>query len=494
MSESHVESSSTAEVALKKAPLDEVMMAMDVVDTLRHRQNLVARELASDERERRLIARLKEIYRNQGIDVPEHILAEGVRALEEDRFVYRPPKPGLRVALAKMYIERGRWGKRAAAVAAVVIVLVFGNWFFFERPQSNRLEAAVVEVNEHINGNEEAINQLAQRIASARDSLAKAVSVAPDSVRSVVLARQSVVNQSLNNAEARVDAARNVGLEPNITVDDYEDIARRLNEQLSNQTQFIEEANRVVHEAENGVAEIGNLAVVGDKTALALADIERNHSDSQILQVATRIVGRIQTALSRGDSSAAQEQLALLTSLNTLPAALDSEYAAVAGMSEQDEAAAKAKQLGDNGVRALRNGDVRAANAALDELRNLKDQLEQEYTIRVVSRPNEMSAVWREDTAGRGVKNYYLIVEAIGDDGEAMTMPITSEEDQSTVNTKIWGVRVSEDVYNYVYDDKSSDGIVDDNVVAVKKRGHLRPAYEIPGHDPDTAPGAITRW
>ena len=33
----------------EKAPLNDVMLAMDVVDTLRHNQNLVTRELSEDE-------------------------------------------------------------------------------------------------------------------------------------------------------------------------------------------------------------------------------------------------------------------------------------------------------------------------------------------------------------------------------------------------------------------------------------------------------------
>ena len=39
-----------AETATASAPLDDIMLAMDVVDTLRHREHLVARELAEDAR------------------------------------------------------------------------------------------------------------------------------------------------------------------------------------------------------------------------------------------------------------------------------------------------------------------------------------------------------------------------------------------------------------------------------------------------------------
>ncbi len=65
------------------APLDDVMMAMDVVDTLRHAEKLVERELSSDERARQLKERLRQIYTSQGLAVSDRILDEGVAALED---------------------------------------------------------------------------------------------------------------------------------------------------------------------------------------------------------------------------------------------------------------------------------------------------------------------------------------------------------------------------------------------------------------------------
>ena len=49
------------------APLDEVMLAMDVVDTLRHRQDLAVRELGTDAKERQLIDKLRDIYKRSYI-------------------------------------------------------------------------------------------------------------------------------------------------------------------------------------------------------------------------------------------------------------------------------------------------------------------------------------------------------------------------------------------------------------------------------------------
>ena len=113
------------------APLDELMLAMDVVDTLRHEQRLVARELALGDRDGRLIERLREIYAGQGIDVPDDVLVQGVRALREQRFAYAGPRPGLRRSLEVAYVTRGRWARyffagvvAAAMVAVAAIALV----------------------------------------------------------------------------------------------------------------------------------------------------------------------------------------------------------------------------------------------------------------------------------------------------------------------------------------------------------------------------------
>ena len=70
--------------------LDDLMLAMDVVDTLRHDQRLVERELSDDASDDALIKRLREVYKGQGIEVPDRILEEGVKALHEKRFSYKP--------------------------------------------------------------------------------------------------------------------------------------------------------------------------------------------------------------------------------------------------------------------------------------------------------------------------------------------------------------------------------------------------------------------
>lgn len=85
--------------------LDDILLAMDVVDTLRHSSRVVERELDTVVQDAQLLERLRTIYAAQGLVVPDHILREGVTALREDRFAYKPAPPSLSRHLAEWYVN-----------------------------------------------------------------------------------------------------------------------------------------------------------------------------------------------------------------------------------------------------------------------------------------------------------------------------------------------------------------------------------------------------
>lgn len=124
-----------------RTKLEDIMAAMDVVDTLRHREGMVERELDADGRRQRLLDRLREMYAEQGLDVPDHILEEGIKALDEDRFKYYPAKKNVPTLLAHIYVSRKKWGIPLAGLLLVVSALYGGNYFFNERPQQLALQA-----------------------------------------------------------------------------------------------------------------------------------------------------------------------------------------------------------------------------------------------------------------------------------------------------------------------------------------------------------------
>lgn len=302
-------------------PLDEVMLAMDVVDTLRHRENLVARELNEEERDAQLIERLREIYRNQGIDVPDSILAEGVAALKEDRFAYDPPRDSFSVKLARLYVSRDRWGKWVLIFIAAIIAAIAAWYVFIERPRL-------------------------QGIETERRELAE------------ILPRELQRLRDLALGEAKTQEGQNLA---------------------------------------------------------------------------------------------------------------NSFYAA--------------------GMKAVAAGDASAARSSGDALGELVARLRVQYTLTIVSRQGESSGVWRIPDVNPNARNYYLIVEAIDQNGKALTLPVKNEEDGKTYNVSKFGVRVSAAIFDGVRSDKQDDGIIQGNRIAEKRRGYLKPDFLI-----DVEGSMITQW
>lgn len=85
--------------------------------------------------------RLREIYAAQGIDVPDHVLEQGVSALKEGRFVYEPPAGGIATQFAKLYVSRGAWGKPLLIGIGVLAIVWFAYTAFISAPAERMLTA-----------------------------------------------------------------------------------------------------------------------------------------------------------------------------------------------------------------------------------------------------------------------------------------------------------------------------------------------------------------
>lgn len=295
------------------APLEDLMAAMDVVDTLRHQQGLVERELDVESRRERLLERLRGLYEAQGIEVSDQVLKEGILALEEERFQYQPVEPSFATRLANIWVSRDRWFKPVGLMAVFAIVIVVGYIFTAVLPER------------------ELRSQLPQQLQSTMTSI--------------------------------------------------ESIAQ-VPEAIANANQHLE------------VAEI-----------------------------------------------------------------------------------------------AIRDENFDEAKSILIEMQTIQKTLQHSYSIRVVSRSNESSGIWRIPDVNSNSRNYYLIVEAVDSKNNVVELPILSEESNRTTFKKTWGLRVNEATFSEVSQDKQDDGIIQSNIVGEKEAGYLLPQYSIP-----TTGGKITEW
>jgi hypothetical protein len=300
--------------------LDDLMLAMDVVDTLRHQEALIEKELAQDDRDEALKARLRRIYEGQGLVVSDRILDDGIRALREARFAYAPPQPGFGLVLAKLWVRRRVFGP----LLAVAIVVVAG-----------------------------------------------------------VIAWQ----------------------------------AWRAGE-------------------------------------------------------AARIAEEIRIEISE-----------------TLPSALAAAGEGTLAAASDPDAIARAEALIADGEAAARAGDADGMRDAIAALDNLRAALVRTYRLRIVSRPGEDTGVFRIPDINEAARNYYIIVEPVTESGEVLSLPVVNEEDGQTYTVSKWGVRVPLATYEAVREDKSDDGIVQDNILGEKPKGTLKVTWYKPVES-----GAITEW
>ena len=423
----------TNSALVEKKSLNDVMLAMDVVDTLRHRRLLIERELLSDKRDEKLLHRLREIYRSQGMEVSDEVLQAGVAALREERFTYQPPPKTLAVRLARLYIQRGKWGLRAGIALAAVILLWLGYTFFVSGPAEQQLQEQVAALNNEIGATSERIQLLAQesgRIKAALDGYADDV---PTEYKKVAAVKLTEAKSALLQAEELIESANGLNQQANISREDFSGREAKAGKKLKNQQSLVAELDETLTQAR-----------------AYLADID---------------------------------------SLKIFPGQLSQLHEAAVAIAKEKRAGTLANQHFKSGMSALRGGQIADAEAALSELKRLNSQLLQSYSLQVVSRDGEQSGVWRVPERNPNARNYYLIVEALGRDGKPLALTITNEEDGSRVQAQKWGLRVNERDYQRVAADKRDDGIIQGRRIGEKQRGYLDPEYLV-----QTSGDAITKW
>ncbi|HVY51803.1 MAG TPA: DUF6384 family protein [Devosia sp.] len=172
-----------------------------------------------------------------------------------------------------------------------------------------------------------------------------------------------------------------------------------------------------------------------------------------------------------------------------MPARMDALYQTIFEETKVQQASNDAAGIRARGKDAASNGDRAGAQAAIDELTRIRDTLRQDYQIRIVDRPDAKWGFWTFPKSNSEATNYYLVVEAVDGQGQAVSLPIRNEDTGRVETVARWGERVPEDVYRAVEADKADDGAIEHNLVGIKDFGFLEPDYLV-----DVLGGELTRW
>ncbi|MFO7554800.1 MAG: DUF6384 family protein [Desulfobacterales bacterium] len=416
-----------------KIELNEVMLAMDVVDTLRHQKSIVDRELKAEDHDQALIEKVRKIYAGQGLEVSDETIAMGVKALREERFTYIPPKKSFQLMLAHLYVNRGRWAKRGALVAAAFFGVYLVYQFAYVVPQNRSRKKDTQEINLRIGQQQDQISVAKERVAHLANSLSKIKQNVPHNAAVGFKGLVGEAEREIVSAQGKIQSLEKLALKPGIDADKA---------------------------AKTGV------------------------SVSQRLDQRAKLISALKIHLDNADQAVTS-----LGGLKVLPGKLADQRDRILAVARENGAKQQAQELYSDAMTAIGRGDIKAVQKGYSSLQLLYDQLVQEYKLRIVSRQGMQSGVWRYPKSNSKVRNYYIIVEAVTSDGRGLTVPITSEEDGQTHNVKQWGLRVKDSVFDQIKRDKEDDGIISRNVFGIKRRGYLQPQYLIP-----TTGGAITQW
>lgn len=474
-------------------PLDEVMLAMDVADTLRHERALVEAELNDEARQTQLRRRVQQVYAQQGIEVPEEVIAEAVAALAEDRFTYQPPERTFAVRLAEVYIDRGKWALRTGAVAAIGLVV----WLAIAIPRAaarsamiDRYATELVFLEREVGAAADGADELRSRLTQARQAEG---------------ASASGIDHLLDDAATELEAANGVleklrqraanAADP----ETYPDQQEQLDAELKAQRRLLQTANTELGVVRGRLAAVGQLRNAGARADQIVALLDLSQLEPEWRDHVRQLRAAVDQATVSGDPDATASAIARLETavngyLGTLRtrdevrARVTQAEARLTGVTIERAARTRRAQLLGEATRQLDAGDLRGAGNNLTRLEQLDATLDRSYELRIVSRGNARSGVWRRPPRGNG-RNYYIIVEAIAPGGAVLSLPIRSEEDQSLRTVRQFGLRVDESVYESVKADKLDNGIIDDNLVGTKARGALEPEYRIA-----TTGGTITEW
>jgi hypothetical protein len=171
-----------------------------------------------------------------------------------------------------------------------------------------------------------------------------------------------------------------------------------------------------------------------------------------------------------------------------LPSEISRSLQQITASAKNPEITAQAQLYAANAERAIANQDYEQAQEIVGNMQTVQRQISLEYDIRVISRANENSGVFR-NPPGNAARNYYLIVEAIDRNNRVVELTIVNQENNKTAQKKTWGLRVSEKTFYKIASDKSDDGIIQNNKVGRKLAGYLKPEFSIP-----TTGATITEW
>lgn len=456
------------------ASVQEMLQMMDVVDALRVQQGEVQQQLTQEAQGQDLRQRLQKTYEQMGVTVTDALLERAIQDHFTHKYEFVPPRRDGRYTLAKWYVDRKRIGRVyglpvliLGALGGLGYGLVEAGKAAYHHNQESRVESAIEAAYQQRQG----LEGQAQRLAAAplKKDLPPPQQLALESIVSVSRGRLQATEQFFAefSPEGKAEKA--------VTTQNYP----RAQEQLERTASHLTTAKTELQRGEAIVQTQQQLAETRQRLDATYASVKEKKAQPVFLERATAAYTSGVKNLEARELPGAAASLQQLTTIYNdsvqfadLARSVEVSYQSIRGVVKEKETREQADILYKSAQQELQSVNVPVLRATVGRLQTLDATLHQEYELRIVSEPGVRSGIYRN--YGGQISGYYLLVEAIASDGSTLPMKITSTETGSTAEVTRWAEQVPESAYELVKQDKSDDGLIQDNIVARKKKGYLQ--------------------
>lgn len=464
--------------------LKDQLGAMSIIDELRHRSLQVDEHLDMPSRRDEVAERIRDYYRQTGVPVTDELIAQGVSEFFDRRLRFEAPQlTGMQKRLAAVYVSRAQWwptARMAGLVLTAGLSLGTGVFMLQSYLDGRALQGEVAQSNEQLTDLQGSFVSIEKTLQSLK--LSKPAFAA------------SVVADRLANADANLERAHSLTSLPSIHYEDDRASRQAERNKVSTRAKLLSVAQAALDLASQQLKEAADL-VSTDKAlqeARASSAFARYAAAYPALQMASDFA---EHQLKLGQGNGAKLTVAKVSGLlsaankaDVLTAAIHSSVAETKSLGVAGEDLVEVTTVENEAITALRKLDVAAAELRIEQLSTFHEMAATPLRLEIVSRSGVKSGVERTYNESGG-KAWYLVVEAHKPDGEVMPILVKSAESGQQTMTKLFAVRVPQEVYQRVKQDKKDDGHIDDVLVGNKPVGRLHFDFTKPAQ-----PEYILEW
>ncbi len=463
------------------------MKILDVAAALKEQHDELGKRLSDDDSKADLRKRLQGWDTKTGTETDVALMETAIADYFSNAFEFKGIEDPKQERLADMYINRGKIIKKKILPITIAGLIALSGWGLISGARKASIRSEERKVEEKV-----------EQTYGLKQTLERQLSeVERESDNTLVLELAKDARTVLNDTDNFFHTyCRNGDAKDNVTVDNYKDVEAN----IEDITTTLRSSKLIADKTSSMVRGMRELESAKRTLDSRINNIDASKYTANMKEKARGMYTSMVNAANEGDIESAQAQnkqlSAYLQDIKTFSALIPQTqraYASLKRTAVEDIAKQRTESLYEGAKTQMETADVarlRGSAAALDALDNLVGSA---YKLRIVSRPGEKSGVWRQyGTRGnQNVSGYYIVVEAIGNNGRVIPMNITNEETGRTEKVTKWGERVAKSVYEGVGRDKQDDGIIQKNIVGEKEIGYLTTRFTMKGVD---GKAQITRW